>query len=113
MSVPPSNGSDLPSRENNLPTPDYGPIAAFGPYATLATAAGLGWLTTLLIIDAVISPAGTGLVYFGTSSRLSYGPGRNGYFPPAISRISKRGVPFVSICISFVVGMLVFLPFPS
>ena len=38
-------------------------VAAFGPYATLATAAGLGWLTTLLIIDAVISPAGTGLVY--------------------------------------------------
>ena len=88
-------------------------VAAFGPYATLATAAGLGWLTMLLIIDAVISPAGTGLVYFGTSSRLSYGLGRNGYFPPAISRISRRGVPFVSICISFVVGMLVFLPFPS
>jgi amino acid transporter len=88
-------------------------VAAFGPYATLATAAGLGWLTALLIIDAVISPAGTGLVYFGASTRVSYGLGRNGYFPPAISRISKRGVPFVSICISFVVGMLVFLPFPS
>lgn len=88
-------------------------VAAFGPYATLATAAGLGWLTALLIINAVISPAGTGLVYFGASTRVSYGLGRNGYFPPAISRISKRGVPFVSICISFVVGMLVFLPFPS
>ena len=88
-------------------------VAAFGPYATLATAAGLGWLTALLIIDAVISPAGTGLVYFGASTRVSYGLGRNGYFPAAISRISKRGVPVASICISFVVGMLVFLPFPS
>src|SRR5215470_9004886 len=87
-------------------------VKAFGPYATLATTAGLGWLSTVLIIDAVVSPAGTGLVYIGTSSRLSYGLGRNGYFPPAISRISRRGVPFVSICISFVVGMLVFLPFP-
>jgi amino acid transporter len=88
-------------------------VSAFGPYATLATAAGLGWLSTILIIDAVVSPAGTGLVYIGTSSRLSYGLGRNGYYPPAISRISARGVPVVSIIICFVIGMLVFLPFPS
>jgi amino acid transporter len=88
-------------------------VAAYGPYATLATQAGLGWLTTLLIIDAVVSPAGTGLVYIGTSSRLSYGLGRNGYFPAIIARVSSRGVPLVSIIIAFVVGMLVFLPFPS
>ena len=88
-------------------------VSQFGPYATLATTAGLGWLSTLLIIDSVVSPAGTGLVYMGTSSRLSYGLGRNGYFPPAISRISARGVPVVSIIICFIVGMLVFLPFPS
>jgi amino acid transporter len=87
--------------------------SAFGPYATLATTAGLGWLSTLLIIDSVVSPAGTGLVYIGTSSRLSYGLGRNGYFPRAISSISSRGVPLVSIAICFVIGMLVFLPFPS
>jgi len=66
---------------------------AFGPYATLATSAGLGWLSTLLIIDSVVSPAGTGLVYLGTSSRVSYGLGRNGYFPSVISKISSRGVP--------------------
>jgi amino acid transporter len=88
-------------------------VGAYGPYATLATSAGLGWLSTLLIIDAVVSPAGTGLVYIGTSSRLSYGLGRNRYFPKVISKVSRRGVPFVSICIAFVVGMLTFLPFPS
>jgi amino acid transporter len=86
---------------------------AFGPYATLAANAGIGWLATLLIIDAVISPAGTGLIYIGTSSRLSYGLGRNGYFPSAIAAVSPRGVPLTSIVISFVVGMLTFLPFPS
>jgi amino acid transporter len=88
-------------------------VSAFGPYATLSTSAGLGWLATLLIIDSVVSPAGTGLVYIGTSSRLSYGLGRNGYFPRAISSISSQGVPLVSIAICFVIGMLVFLPFPS
>jgi len=87
---------------------------AFGPYYTLATQAGLGWLATLLIIDSVVSPAGTGLIYLGTSSRISYGLGRNGYFPQSVlSRISKQGVPFWSILICFVIGMLTFLPFPS
>ncbi len=61
----------------------------------------------------MVSPVGTGLVYIGTSSRLSYGLGRNGYFPKIISRVSGRGVPFVSICIAFVIGLLTFLPFPS
>jgi amino acid transporter len=31
----------------------------FGPYATLAASAGVGWLATILYIDAVISPGGT------------------------------------------------------
>jgi amino acid transporter len=89
------------------------PKGDFGPYATLATSAGVGWLATILYIDAVISPGGTGLVYTGTSARLSYALGRNGYVPPALGRVDKRGVPFVSLIFCFVVGMLVFLPFPS
>jgi amino acid transporter len=88
-------------------------VAKLGPYISLTTQAGLGWLATLLVIDSVVSPGGTGLVYTGTASRLSYGLGRNGYFPKIISRISSRGVPIVSIGISFVIGMLTFLPFPS
>jgi amino acid transporter len=88
-------------------------LAALGPYITLTSQAGLGWLATLLTIDAVVSPGGTGLVYLGTSTRLSYGLGRNGYFPRIISRIDRRGVPIISIAICFVVGMLTFLPFPD
>ena len=53
----------------------------FGPYATLAIAAGASWLAALLYIDAVVSPAGTGLVYVATSSRLSYALGREGELP--------------------------------
>jgi amino acid transporter len=88
-------------------------VAKLGPYISLTTQAGLGWLATLLVIDAVVSPGGTGLVYLGTSSRLSYGLGRNGYFPKIISKINSRGVPLVSIGICFVIGMLTFLPFPD
>jgi len=88
-------------------------VAKLGPYISLTTQAGLGWLATLLVIDAVVSPGGTGLVYMGTSSRLSYGLGRNGYFPKIISKINSRGVPLISIGICFVIGMLTFLPFPD
>jgi len=86
---------------------------AFGPYAALASHATLGWLVVLLYIDAVISPSGTGLCYIGTASRLSYGMGRNRWFPRWVDWIDRRGIPIVSIGISFVIGMLVFLPFGS
>jgi amino acid transporter len=85
----------------------------FGPYATLATGLGLGWLAVLLYVDAFISPAGTGLIYVGTSARLSYALGHAGYVPGGVSRISSRGVPYTSIILAFVVGLICFLPFPS
>jgi amino acid transporter len=85
----------------------------FGPYATLATGLGLGWLAVILYIDAFVSPAGTGLIYVGTSARLSYALGHAGYVPKGVSQISSRGVPYTSIILAFVVGLICFLPFPS
>ena len=85
----------------------------FGPYATLAVAAGAGWLAVMLYIDAVISPAGTGLVYVATSSRLSYALGRENELPPSLGKVSRRGLPVRSILLAFVVGLIAFLPFPS
>lgn len=85
----------------------------FGPYHDLAIAAGAGWLAAMLVIDAVISPAGTGLVYVGTSSRLSYALGEEEELPAALTKVSRRGVPWVSILLAFVVGLIMFLPFPS
>jgi amino acid transporter len=85
----------------------------FGPYATLAVAAGAGWLAVMLYIDAVVSPAGTGLVYVATSSRLSYALGREKELPSSLARVNVRGVPVHSILLAFVVGLIAFLPFPS
>jgi amino acid transporter len=103
------NPADITHNWSN-PIPGQG---SFGPYATLATAAGVGWLATILYIDAVISPMGTGLVYSGTSARTTYALSRVGYVPPALGQVSKRGVPFASLIFCWVIGMLVFLPFPS
>jgi amino acid transporter len=84
-----------------------------GPYAGIALGLGIGWLATLLYIDAFLSPAGTGLIYTGSSSRVAYALGRNGYIPHFFHRLSDRGVPWISILFSFGVGMIVFLPFPG
>jgi amino acid transporter len=86
---------------------------AAGPFAGLATAVGAGWLATLLYVDAFISPAGTGLIYTASSSRLSFALGRNHYIPHQFGYISDRGVPLISIVFSFIIGCIMFLPFPG
>ena len=100
---------------NNLTGGWANPIGEgdFGPYATIATSLGLGWLAVILYIDAFISPAGTGLIYVGTSARLSYALGHAGFVPKGVSKISSRGVPWTSVILAFVVGLICFLPFPS
>jgi amino acid transporter len=85
----------------------------FGPYATLTTAAGATWLAYLLYADAFISPAGTGLLYMGTTSRLSYAMSHAGDIPKPLGRLTLRGVPLWSIVLAFIVGEIAFLPFPS
>src|SRR5215213_5565171 len=86
---------------------------AAGPFSGLATLVGAGWLATLLYIDAFVSPAGTGLIYTASSSRLSYAFARNHYIPRQFGYLSERGVPLVSIIFSFLVGCFMFLPFPG
>jgi amino acid transporter len=105
------NGSDLTKGWENLEF--GGKSATFGPFAGLATALGLGWLAVILYIDAVISPAGTGLLYVGTGARLQFAFGRNRYFPRVFAHLSNRGVPIWSILFAFICGMIVFLPFPG
>ncbi|MGI8459020.1 MAG: APC family permease [Propionibacteriaceae bacterium] len=86
---------------------------SFGPLAALATALGLGWLAVLLYIDAIVSPGDTGLIYTTLTSRLSYAMARNGNAPQRLAKVTDRGVPLFSLVVTFVVGLIVFLPFPS
>jgi amino acid transporter len=88
-------------------------VGDYGPYYTLAVTIGAGWLAKILIIDAFISPAGTGLVYVGTTARLSYAMGQEDVLPNQLTQTTRRGVPIYSILLAFVVGEIFFLPFPS
>jgi amino acid transporter len=84
-----------------------------GPFAGLAGIIGLSWLAFILRIDAIVSPFGTGLIYQTSGSRVAYGLGRNRYFPPILTRTDSRGVPWVSLILSFIGGLVFLLPFPS
>src|SRR5580704_8805121 len=91
----------------------FGTVNSFGPYYQLATSVGLGWLGIILIIDAVVSPAGTGLVYVSAASRLSYSLAKTRFVPPVFASIDRRGVPWFSIIFGGVFGCVLFLPFGS
>jgi amino acid transporter len=84
-----------------------------GPFAGLASAVGLGWLAILLYVDAAISPGGTGLIYVASSSRLSYALSREGYIWAPLRWLNGRRVPIAGIVLSFIVGIILFLPFPG
>jgi amino acid transporter len=87
--------------------------SAYGAWYSLALAVGAVWLAKVLLIDAVISPAGTGVVYVGTAARLSYALGEEREMPSALGSTNARGVPVVSIVVAFVVGCVALGPFKS
>ena len=89
-----------------------GTLAA-GPFASIATLVGLGWLSAILYIDALISPGGTGLIYTSSTARVSYGLSKNGYVMPLFEKTNNKGVPWFSLAFAFIASLIFFLPFPS
>jgi amino acid transporter len=87
---------------------------AFGPFAGLASLIGMGWLAVLLYIDAFVSPTGTGIIYFTTTSRVLYATGKEGLIGGNFfAKLSVAGVPLVGVLVTFLVGLLFLVPFPS
>jgi len=84
-----------------------------GPIAGMAGLIGLSLLAVLLRIDAFVSPYGTGLIYLTSTSRVTYGLARNRYIPQVFQWTDKRGVPWVSLILSFLAGLVFLLPFPT
>ncbi|MFJ9896413.1 APC family permease [Streptomyces sp. NPDC091280] len=75
--------------------------------------AALGAFATVLLIDAVVSPAGAGYIFLGSTARVGFGLSIHGYFPRVFQKTNKHGIPWVSVAVSFVVGCLFFAPAPS
>lgn len=94
-----------------------GSAAADAPFYIALKAAGpalLGGFATILLIDAFVSPTGTGYIYLGTSARTMYGMSVVGYLPKAFQAIlAQFKIPWIALIASTVVGCLFFLPLPS
>ncbi len=82
-------------------------ISYDSPVASAAKLAGLIWLGGLLTAESIFSPAVTGNIYVGTSTRVLYALGKNRYLPPHVARVHPHtAVPFVALAVSSVVATL-------
>jgi amino acid transporter len=86
----------------------------FGPFAGLAKGLGLAWLAYILYADAIIAPSGSGLIYTTTTSRITFGMSKNGHVPAIFEKTTKKSnVPVFGLIFAFLMGLLLFLPFPG
>jgi amino acid transporter len=67
----------------------------------------------ILLIDAVISPSGTGWIYAGTTTRSLYGLAANGYLPERFMKLGKTKIPTLSLIVGMFLGAPFLLPFPT
>jgi amino acid transporter len=95
-----------------LSTSSYG-LAPFYNALSYTPIAFLGAFASLLLVDAWISPAGTGWIYLGTSSRTFYGLSADGLFGNVFLRLNRYGIPAVALIASIVVGTVFLVPAPS
>ncbi|MBA2649948.1 MAG: APC family permease [Legionella sp.] len=84
-----------------------------GPLVGLTLLLGLGVIATLLMIDAVISPFGTTLVYTAATSRILYGMALNNHLPNLFLKVNRHKIPYFTLYVNFLVGVFSFLPFPG
>ena len=66
-----------------------------------------------VLVGAIVAPIGTGLIYIGTVSRVLYGMSTNGSLPGHFMRLNRHRVPWIGLLVSWLIGALYLLPFPS
>jgi amino acid transporter len=84
-----------------------------GPFAAFATIFGMQWLAAALYFDAVLSPSGTAIAYVGATARINYALAQNEQFPSLFLHLNRASVPVWALVFNFVLGFLLFLPFPG
>jgi len=89
-------------------------ISFTSPFGQLALAVNLGWLSSLLYVDAVISPSGSEFVGTAEAARQTYALAKSRLLPRYFLSVSgKTGVPYRALLLNFVLGLLVLIPLHS
>ncbi len=85
-----------------------------GPFAQEAAAVGLGWLVVILLIDAIISPAGAGISYMAYPARIFQSMAEFGYAPKYFQKLhEKTRIPARALVLNFIVGLFFIYEFPG
>ncbi|MFT3797169.1 APC family permease [Microbacterium sp.] len=84
------------------------------PFAQLATLLSLGWLAQLLLVDAVVSPAGSMLLGIGLGARQTYGMAQSRLLPNWVANVSvKTGIPANALAVNLVISLIFLFVFQS
>jgi amino acid transporter len=87
-----------------------------GPFYEIMATSGIAILAgfaVVLLIDAIISPSGTGWIYIGTTARTIYGLAADGHLPNSFLKLNRYRVPSWATIAALVLGLLFLLPFPT
>jgi amino acid transporter len=89
-------------------------VSFSSPFAQLAVAVNLTWLSWVLYADAIASPAGSALSFTAAAGRESFAMAKNGFLPAAIVKVhSGSGIPRRALAVNFVIGIAFLLPLGS
>ncbi|MBO1326127.1 amino acid permease [Acetobacter sp. TBRC 12305] len=84
------------------------------PFHDLAVMLGLGWLASCVVLDAIISPSGTGNIYMGSCSRVLFAWAQTGTFSSWFAKLDpKTNSPRRAVMLTFGLSVFWMLPFPS
>lgn len=82
------------------------------PFGQLALILNLQWLSSLLYLDAVVSPGGSAYVGVAIDARHTYALAKNGTLPRYVMRVNDRsGIPHRALLLNFAVIVVFLLPF--
>ena len=81
------------------------------PFASIIKQSKILWLLPILFFAAIISPFAAGLMYCTGGARSLFGIASNGCAPKIFLKINKRMIPFYSIWLNLIFGMVIFLFF--
>ncbi|MCL5409104.1 MAG: APC family permease [Candidatus Omnitrophica bacterium] len=100
----------VPDVQNN----NWGNIFYTSSFVSLFQFYKLPMFALLIIIGAIISPFATGLVYLGTTTRVTFAMAKMKFLPKRFySNLNKYGIPYISLIFTFFISVLYLLPFPS
>lgn len=84
------------------------------PFVDLLNLYGLPAFALIVVFGAIISPFATGLVYMGTTSRVTFAMSKMKFLPKSFHlNFNRYGTAYISLIFTFFLSALYLLPFPS